>query len=118
MTSLEGRSSCLPSSHSGRVHSLTPEFKSSFFPPFYTLDAPCIHSWEKHCHEGTGRAHGYVGEEELPVMEGDRGVLTEDAASDRWKWGMLSGNGGMLSQNERTDMPGKEYELTWNRDRH
>ena len=51
-------------------------------------------------------------------MEGDRGVLTEDAASDRWKWGMLSGNGGMLSQNERTDTPGKEYELTWNRDRH
>lgn len=44
-------------------------------------------SWEKHCHEGTGRAHGCLGEEELPVMEGDCGVLTEDAASDRWNGG-------------------------------
>ena len=68
-------------------------------------------SWEKHCHEGTGRAHGCLGEEELPVREGDCGVLTEDSASDRW-------NGGILSQNERTDTSGKDYELTWNRDRH
>lgn len=54
---------------------------------------------------------------ELSVMEGNHGVLSEDAASElrRMEWGdavreggMLSGKGGMLSQNERTDTSGKE----------
>lgn len=47
---------------------------------------------------------------ELPVMEGNPGVLIEDAASElrQMEWG-----------DERTDTLGKEeYELTRNRDRH
>lgn len=47
---------------------------------------------------------------ELSVMEGNHGVLSEDAASElrRMEWGNAVREGGMLSQNERTDTSGKE----------
>ena len=47
---------------------------------------------------------------ELSVMEGDHGVLSEDAASElrRMEWGNAVREGGRLSQNERTDTSGKE----------